>query len=182
MEHRDYLQVTMNWVQTFVVNLNLCPFAGNSILNKKLSQRLILSASLEQILTELFLEVDLMEKNLDLESSLVTVPNAPSNFKDYLDILEKANELLTISGFEGVYQLASFHPGYQFAGTTLDAAENFTNRSPYPVFHIIRESSLSKAIDSFPGIEDIPNNNIEKMNSMGIQKLKELLQTVNPHF
>ena len=182
MEQKEYAEATLMWVHTVVIDLALCPFAAKSILDEKLSERVILTQDVEQILSELLLEVSILEENPNLESSLITVPLAPADFESYLDILDQANELLKMSGFEGVYQLASFHPKYQFAGTEIEAPENYTNRSPYPVFHIIREAALSEAIDNFPGIEEVPDKNIVKMNEMGLEKLQALLKNCNPHF
>ncbi len=181
MEEKKYQQATMNWVQSIVVGLSLCPFAKQSIIENRLSERVVLAEDPEIILAELLSEIKQLEQNLKLESSLVTIPNGPSNFQSYLDLLDQANNLLNLSGYEGIYQLASFHPSYQFAGTDANAPENYTNRSPYPVFHIIREDALTEAIDNFPNIEDVPNSNIDKMNKLGIQKLKELLIKANPH-
>jgi hypothetical protein len=79
-------------------------------------------------------------------------------------------------GMEGVYQIASFHPDYQFEGTDPDDAENYTNRSPYPLLHLLREESLERAIAEFADVDQIPTRNIELMNSLGQGKLKVLLQ------
>jgi len=181
MKQEAYKAATMNWVQSVVVDLALCPFAAKSILENKLSERVVMSDDLETILAELMLEVEVLEKNTVLESSLLTLPHASARFESYLDLVDQANELLKISDFEGIYQLASFHPDYQFAGTEKNAPENYTNRSPYPILHIIRESALTEAIDNFPGVESVPDNNIKKMNEIGIEKLESLLKSCNPH-
>jgi hypothetical protein len=84
--------------------------------------------------------------------------------------------LLVQAELEGVYQIASFHPDYQFAGTAVGDAENFTNRSPYPMLHILREASLALSIAAYPDVEQIPVRNIEQMKSLGREKLQSLIQ------
>jgi len=174
-------ETTMKWVQTFVIDLALCPFASRSILEKKLSIRVVSGTDIKELLSELMLEIKKMDEQTEMESSLVIAPNTSKEFEDYLELLNQANELLKMSGYEGAYQLASFHPKYQFAGTSKDDPENYSNRSPYPIFHIIREDALSKAIDSYEGIESVPDKNIAKLNQLGLEKLQLLFQECNPH-
>lgn len=96
--------------------------------------------------------------------------------QDFNDFLNDADRLLVEMALEGVYQVASFHPNYQFGGTEPEDAENYTNRSPYPVLHLIREESLEKAIASYPNVDAIPERNIALMNELGIEKLHALLK------
>jgi hypothetical protein len=93
------------------------------------------------------------------------------DFKLYNQFLSHAETLVQQMALEGVYQIASFHPNYQFAGTELDAAENYTNRSPHPMLHLLREESLEQALGSFPQIDQIPQRNIELMRKLGTAKL-----------
>ena len=111
----------------------------------------------------------------ELETTLLIHPAVLSDFLDFNDFLGQADELLRRSGLEGVFQLASFHPHYQFAGTAPEDAENYTNRSPYPVLHLLREASLEAAIERYPDTADIPERNIERMESLGSARLKALL-------
>ena len=91
--------------------------------------------------------------------------------------LNFTDHLLVEMDLEGVYQIASFHPDYQFGGTELEDAENYTNRSPYPVLHLIREESLERAIASYPDVNEIPERNIALMNELGSEKLQQLLKS-----
>jgi len=97
-------------------------------------------------------------------------------FDDYNQFLSDADALLVQTNLEGVYQIASFHPDYQFADTAAGDVENYTNKSPYPMLHLIREESLERAIGNYPDVEKIPVRNTALMNSLGEGKLEELLQ------
>ncbi len=98
------------------------------------------------------------------------------DFAAYNQFLDQVDALLGQLELEGIYQVASFHPDYQFAGTDPDAAENYTNRSPYPVLHLLREESLERAIAGYPGVEQIPERNIELLEGMGAEKMQALLR------
>jgi hypothetical protein len=103
-----------------------------------------------------------------------------SHFDDYLDFLHVAEQLLSAQGYEGVYQLASFHPDYCFDGANIDDPANYTNRSPYPMLHLLRESSLEKAIDRHPHPEQIPAHNIALTRQLGLAKMQALLAACYP--
>ena len=181
MNEAQYLKATDQWVQQVVIELSLCPFAWKSISENKLNARLIVDKSIDKILEGLMEEIYFLEKNPEIESSLITIPNAFATFQDFLEGVDQAKELMRLSGFEGVYQLASFHPEFQFAGTNPEDPENYTNRSPYPVWHPIRESSMSAAIDSYPKIDEVGPRNIKKMNDLGLTHVRQLLKNCYPH-
>jgi len=168
--------LTQNWVETIVVGLNLCPFAKREIVKNRVRFTATKSTTQEHLLMDLKTELELLNTNSDIETTLLIHPSVLQDFYDYNDFLELADSLLIDMELDGVYQIASFHPGYQFGGTNFNNAENYTNRSPYPMLHILREESLERAIDSYPDIDDIPDKNIKLMNEMGVDKLKDLLQ------
>ena len=114
--------------------------------------------------------------NAPASTTLLAFPRALEEFEDYLQFLYLAQDLLADSGLEGLVQLASFHPHYQFSGTEAEAAENYTNRSPYPLLHILREQIVEKALASYPNPEQIPERNIALMNKMGTATLQQQLQ------
>ena len=99
------------------------------------------------------------------------------DFQDYNQFLDLADDLIQELELEGIYQIASFHPRYQFQGTKVEDSENYTNRSPYPVLHLLREQSLEKVIDSYPDIASIPTRNIELMKKLGTDELRETLKS-----
>ena len=110
-----------------------------------------------------------------METSLLIYPDTFQSFDSYLDFLDYSNSLLDDLNYTGIYQIASFHPEYRFEGSTEDDASNFTNRSPYPMLHLIRETDLEKAIASYPNIEQVPENNIKKLRGIGYEKMKKTL-------
>lgn len=167
---------TRRWVETVVVGLNLCPFAKKELEAGRV--RFVESEAVgeEALLQALHAELQHLEDSPETETSLLIHPRAMQDFDDYLNFLAMANDLLDYLGLEGIYQVASFHPQYRFEGTEPDDAENYTNRSPYPMLHLLREASLEMAIDRYPDVGAIPARNIELMNRLGVEKLRALLK------
>lgn len=170
----NYQAITDNWTKSVVVDLGLCPFAWTSISQHKLSKKVVLESDIEQVMEKLMEEIFFLEANPNIESSLITFPNAMQDFDTFLDAKALAIDLLAASGFEGVYQLATFHPEFVFEGSEADDASNYTNRSPFPIFHPIRESAMTQAIDSHPDIDSVSFHNITKTRDLGLEYMKVL--------
>jgi len=164
------------WVETVVVDLNLCPFAKRELVKNRVRFAVTQAKTEEQLLTALQTEVELLSRESSVETTLLIHPDVLHGFDDYNQFLNYAEGLLVQMKMEGVYQIASFHPDYQFAGTEPADAENYTNRSPYPMLHLIREESLERAIAAYPDVDKIPLRNAELMNTLGEDRLRELLQ------
>jgi uncharacterized protein len=164
------------WVETVVVGLNLCPFAKDELVNNRIRFTLSAATTEEDLLIDLQTELDLLSRDDAIETTLLIHPQVLGNFYDYNQFLNVVDGLLMKTGLEGIFQIASFHPDYQFAGTEPDDAENYTNRSPFPLLHLLREDSLEKAITSHPNPEQLPEINIALMETMGTKKLKALLE------
>ena len=128
----------------------------------------------EALLQSLLLECLRLDQQPEIETSLVIMPEL-EDFEDYLDVLDWAEQLLQQQGYEGVYQLASFHPDYCFAGATPNDASNYTNRAPYATLHLIREQTISRLTALHPDPESIPERNIALTEKLGISSLKQLL-------
>jgi hypothetical protein len=165
------------WLEQLVIGLNLCPFAKQVYINEKIHFAVSLATTEEGLLMDLHNELQRLEHDENSETSLLIHPYVLTNFYDYNDFLDSANNLIIDLDLEGNYQIASFHPDYQFANTQINDAENYTNRSPYPLLHIIREKSLEHAIANYPHPELIPERNITLMNKMGHVKLQTLFQS-----
>jgi uncharacterized protein len=159
-----------------VVGLNLCPFAERELLHDRVRFTVTDATSDDQLTMALTDELALLQRDPSVETTLLIHPWVLEDFSAYNQFLDSADQLLRQLNLEGVYQVASFHPQYQFAGTAPDDAENYTNRSPYPVLHLLREDSLERAIQAFAGVENIPARNIRLMNEMGKEKLLALVQ------
>jgi len=175
VKDEQYLRPTIKWVKDLVVGLNLCPFAKRELVKNRI--RFIVShvTTKEELLTCLQQELELLNSDDNIETTLLIHPAVLQDFFEYNQFLGSADDLLYELALEGVYQVASFHPNYQFSGTAEADAENYTNRSPFPMLHLIRENSLENAIAIHPDTDQIPKNNIDLMNKMGSQKLKLLL-------
>jgi len=171
------IQTVRQWVETFVVGMNLCPFAKRELVKGKVRFATTTSTTQEQLLIALQAELELLCNDPDVETTLLIHPDLLQDFDDYNQFLGYADSLLVEMELEGVYQIASFHPSYQFAGTQPDDAENYTNRSPYPMLHLLREASLDRAIKDYPDVEQIPARNIVIMNDMGQVNLQALFSS-----
>lgn len=163
------LAATRDWLVRAVIGLNLCPFvravhAGNRI-RYAVSDARTPEALLEALAAELHLLAT--ADGHETETTLLIHPQVLADFSDYNDFLELAEALVVGLGYEGVLQVASFHPQYQFEGTGPDDISNCTNRSPYPMLHLLRESSIERAVAAHPDTTRIYETNIETLRRLG---------------
>ena len=171
------ISAVRKWVETFVVGMNLCPFAKRELVKNRVRFVTTAASTEEGLLTVLQAELELLNADPTVETTLLIHPSVLQDFYAYNDFLDVADSLLTDMELEGTYQIASFHPDYQFGGTQPDDAENYTNRAPYPVLHLLREESLERVIAEYHDVDDIPERNIALMNKLGTDKLQALLQS-----
>lgn len=174
MSSKEVVESTRKWVESVVIELNLCPFAKRELMQDRVRFTVSEATTEEQLLAALQRELELLGSNAQIETTLLIHPEVLQDFYDYNQFLDFSDRLLVEMKLAGVFQIASFHPAYQFGGTEPDDAENFTNRSPYPMLHILREASLERAIAGYPDIDQVPIRNIEHMNSLGQSKLRSL--------
>jgi len=174
--HDKFIGPVRHWVETVVVGLNLCPFAKRELVNDRVRFSVSEAETEEQLLVDLQAELELLNNEETVETTLLIHPRVLQDFFDYNQFLNYVDRLLTQMELEGVYQVASFHPDYQFSGTRPVDVENYTNRSPYPMLHLIREDSLERAIASYPDPDRIPERNIELLERLGRDKMQALLQ------
>lgn len=172
----EIIHAVRQWVETFVVGMNLCPFAKRELVKKRVRFVTTAATTAEQLLQVLQTELELLNADPSVETTLLIHPAVLQDFYDFNDFLGCADSLLVDMELEGIYQLASFHPDYQFGGTRPGDAENYTNRAPYPVLHLLREESLERVIADYPDVDDIPERNIALMNRLGQDKLEALLK------
>lgn len=176
LKNEDIIKSTRKWLENVVIGLNLCPFAKRELIKDRIRFSVSNAKTEETLLADLEEEIALLNRDESLETTLLICPHILRDFYDYNQFLDYADVLLKQLDLEGVYQIASFHPNYQFAGTRPDDAENYTNRSPYPVLHILREDSIEHAVLNYPNADSIPENNIELMKNMGGDKLRNMLK------
>ncbi len=165
---------TKKWIIDVVIGCNFCPFAAREIKKGSIHYEVLQSATPKNILeaaTKIFQQLDI---DNTVETSLLILPNNFGIFTAYLDIVEKVENILAKKGYESIYQIASFHPQYLFAGCSSIDASNYTNRSPYPMLHFLREESVSKAVDSYPNIDNVPEQNIAFAQKKGLVHMQKL--------
>jgi hypothetical protein len=176
LENEKIINPVRKWVENLVVGLNLCPFAKRELVQSRVRFSVSEAVTEEQLLADLQAELELLDGDKAVETTLLIHPNVLQDFYHYNQFLNRADSLLAQIGLAGVYQIASFHPDYQFGGTEPDDVENYTNRSPYPMLHLIREESLERAIANYPDSDRIPERNIALLKSLGRVKIRALLQ------
>lgn len=164
------------WLNDVVIGLNLCPFAAKPQRNKQIkifvSEAYQEEALLEDILLQL-IELSNTEPE-KLETTLVVVPNMLDDFWDYNLFIDWVEGLIKQQDWEGIFQVATFHPDYCFGGAEPEDDENLTNRSPYPIFHLIREESMEKVLKHYPDPESIPDTNIARVSALSEEERKTL--------
>ena len=156
------------WLDEVVIGLNLCPFAAKPQREKRVRIAVSHATDEEALLNDLQAELERLSDTpaTELETTLLAIPDMLEDFADYNDFLDAVDLWVEQFGWEGELQVASFHPQYQFADTEADDPGNLTNRSPWPLLHIIREESLEKAIEHYPDVDRIPERNIARMQAL----------------
>jgi len=177
---QQLIATTQNWLKTIIIAYSLCPFAKRELEHGSIRFSIEHSTEIESCLLNLMLECDRLDTDSSIETTLVIYDSAFAAFDDYLDFLELAETLVCEHGYEGVYQLASFHPDYCFEGAKQDDPSNYTNRSPYPMLHLLRETSIERGLASYPDPENIPQRNIELTRKLGLTKMQALLAACYP--
>ena len=166
---------TKKWITDVVVGCNFCPFAGRELNRGTIQYKVLPGAEAAQVLSAVNEALAELDNNSAIETTLLILPSGVENFEDYLDLLAYCEDALIEAGYEGIYQLASFHPEYLFGGASPTDPANYTNRSPYPMLHFLREDSVSKAVDNHPDIDSVPATNIQFANEKGLIYMKQLL-------
>jgi hypothetical protein len=163
------IATTIAWVEKAVIGLNLCPFARSVHAGQRIRYVVTGVDSTDALIEVLVQELELLAQAdpAEVETTLLIHPRVLGDFLDYNDFLDVADAAVEQLGLTGEVQVASFHPRYQFAGTEPDDIDNFTNRSPYPTLHLLRESSVERAVAAYPETEKIFENNIETLRRLG---------------
>lgn len=167
---------TRHWLETAVIGLNLCPFARAVYVREQIRYVVSAASTPEALLADLIAELRTLTvaEPEKIETTLLIHPDVLTDFPDYNEFLGVAEATVADLGLEGVIQIASFHPRYQFAGTAEDDVENYTNRSPYPLLHLLREASVERAVAAFPDAAEIYEKNIATMRTLGIEGWRRL--------
>jgi hypothetical protein len=176
--HDTIVAATQHWLTRAVIGLNLCPFAKSVHVKQQIRFAISEAVDLEGILTDLEAELNrLVQADPErIDTTLVIVPRALADFLDFNDCLFFADRLVKQMRLEGVLQIASFHPQYQFEGSEPDDIENYTNRAPYPTLHLLREASIERAVDAFPDTAGIYERNQETLRRLGHEGWREWMR------
>ncbi|MET3105769.1 hypothetical protein AAKU58_000582 [Oxalobacteraceae bacterium GrIS 1.18] len=172
------LTATQAWLEKAVIGLNLCPFAKAVHIKKQIRYTISAADNVRDLHADLLKEIEfLLEADPEkLETTLLIHPQVLNDFLDFNDFLDVADALLVDLNADGILQIASFHPNYQFFGTESDDIENYTNRAPYPTLHLIRESSIERAIASYPDTDEIYQKNIDTLKRLGLAGWQNLFK------
>ncbi len=170
---------TKRWLEEVIIDLNFCPFAKKEWLNNTIKYHLSSENSVKPALKTILAQCYYLQQHQEVETSLIIFEQGFQNFEAYLDLLAYAEDLVISLGFEGIFQLASFHPTYCFEGEDPSDAANYTNRSPYPMIHILREESLARVLTTYNQPENIPEHNIAVARAKGSQYFETLLQGIS---
>lgn len=178
MGSEDPIATTRRWLQRAVIGLNLCPFAKAVQVKDQIRYVLSEAATPDALLAELADELLwLHEADPDIvDTTLLIHPQVLGDFYDYNDFLDQADAAIDALGLESEIQIASFHPDYQFAGSDFDDVANCTNRSPYPMLHLLREESIDRAVAAFPDPDEIVERNIATLEKLGAEGYQRLLE------
>ncbi|VAW56968.1 hypothetical protein MNBD_GAMMA07-2576 [hydrothermal vent metagenome] len=185
--HQIIIQQTQYWLEHIIIGLNFCPFAKHEFQHQTIRYAVDNNTDLEATLMVLTKELEYLDhhpctqqKSNDLnytgtQTTLIIFTQAFSDFDAFLDLIELANHLIDDLGYSATYQLAHFHPQYCFDGVTADDASNYTNRSPYPILHLLREDGMQLAIERHPNTSQIPDANIALARKLGAVKIQKII-------
>ncbi|ACV27967.1 DUF1415 domain-containing protein [Kangiella koreensis] len=169
------IKATRYWLEHAVIGFNFCPFAKREFVRQSIRYWVSEADKIETALEDLMAAVTELEKDSSIETTLLILPQGFADFDDYLDLLDMANQLMAMQELEGIFQLASFHPDYCFDGQLKNDPANYTNRSPYPMLHLLREASIEKALEFVDDPDAIPERNVEFAREKGADVFKAIL-------
>lgn len=174
------IAATTEWLEKIVIGLNLCPFAKAVHVKHQIRYVVSTAISRDALKADLKSELRLLvaADSEQIESTLLIHPDVLTNFIDYNEFLSVCDSAIEELELDGIIQVASFHPQYHFADTEVDDVTNYTNRSPYPTLHLLREESVTQALDSFPDAAEIYEKNIATLRKLGKAKLDALMSAL----
>jgi uncharacterized protein len=171
------IEQTKKWIADVVVACHFCPFAAQVIKEKKVHYEVATHTEMESCLAAVIRELTRLDDDNTVETTFLIFPEAFAQFDDFLGLVALAEQRLKQKRYSGIYQLASFHPLYRFADATDNDAANYTNRSVYPMLHLLREASVDKALEQYKNPENIPAANIALARSKGLVAMNKLRES-----
>lgn len=174
MTESQIITQTQNWINSVVIGCNFCPFAAKAMLKKSIRYVVLSGATTVSSLEAFADELRYLKNSEDFETTFVIFTDSFLDFDKYLDLVMLAEGVVSSKTWKGVFQVAGFHPDYCFTDVDADDPANFTNRSLYPMLHILREESVTKAIENFPNLDSIPERNIAFSQNKGLEYMRLL--------
>ncbi|MFT4926776.1 MAG: hypothetical protein ACI8WB_002875 [Phenylobacterium sp.] len=175
------IAATRQWISTVIVKYNFCPFARKELEADTIRYEVVDTPSFNEVVQSVTEQCIWLDNHPDTATTLLMLANGFDDFGVYLDIVDMAQAQVIDPQYQGIYQLASFHPDYCFGDSDEDDAANYTNRAPYPTIHLIREADITLALEDYPAPEQIPQNNIDLARRKGQAKLAALLAACLRH-
>jgi hypothetical protein len=175
----DVIAQTKRWLERAVIGLRLCPFARAVYVNERVRYVVAMTRSSDELAVTLADELTYLAQTdpAQCETTLIIHPHVLNDFDEYNQFLDFADALIRETALEGVLQVASFHPQYRFDDADADGIENFTNRSPFPTLHLLREESISRAVDEYPDVDEVGARNQETMRALGHEGWRKLWES-----
>ena len=174
MTAEQIIDRTKKWIVDVVIGCNFCPFAANVVKQQTVFYKVEENTEMDACLDSFVYEMKRLDNDVTIETTFVIFPNTFKKFSEYLDLLSLAEDRLKRNGYEGVYQVASFHPLYLFTNSVENDPANYTNRSIYPMLHLLREESIDRALENYKDPESIPVRNINFAREKGLVYMKML--------
>jgi hypothetical protein len=174
---QQVIDQTKKWIDEVVVGCHFCPFAAQVVKQKKVHYEVETGTDSDACMEAVLRELIRLENDADIETSFLIFPYTFIPFDDFLDLVSLAEAHLKQNGYAGIYQLASFHPLYQFAGSPENDPANYTNRSVYPMLHLLREAGIDTALAHYKNPENIPSANIDFAREKGLSFMEKLRDT-----
>ena len=178
MDSEQVIERTKKWIVDVVISCNFCPFAANVVKQKAIFYKVVENTEMDTCLGSFMHEMERLDNDQSIETSFLIFPNAFEQFDDYLNLLSLSEKKLKKLGYEGIYQVASFHPLYLFANSDEDDPANYTNRSIYPMLQLLREASIDKALANYKDPESIPVRNVNFAKEKGLAYMKMLRDAI----
>ena len=171
MQDAAVIALTVQWLERAVIGLNLCPFAKSVHVKAQIHYAVTAANTYADLLEVLKFELNGLQaqESIARETTLLIAPLAFPDFLDFNDFLPECERLLRRMKLDGIFQIASFHPQFQFAGTAPDDITNYTNRAPFPILHLLREDSIDRAVEAFPEPDTIFERNMQTLQNLGVQ-------------
>jgi len=174
-QDQHWIDATQKWLKTIIIEYSICPFAKREVERGSIFYVVSHERKIKNCLQQILQECERLNTDASIETSLLIYTGTFNLFDDYLDFLAMAEDILIDEGYEGVYQLASFHPDYIFNESDGEDPANYTNRSPFPMLHLLRESSIDRAVSTYTDTDKIPERNMNLTRQLGLVKMKDLL-------